>query len=249
MLENITNVFLTFIIYSFLGYIMEVIYATIYYKKLTNRGFLFGPLCPIYGVGAILITYTLSRYYNDPIVVFVFGTIITSIIEYYTSYLFEICFHNKWWDYSDKLFNLNGRICLFNSVLFGIGSLIIIYIVNPYINILLNIVNSKILNIIAVICAILFIIDFIISTMIAYNLRHRIIIAEELKSEKLKMIPQLLKNKYSKEISKLKIATNRLTKSFPNLNANYNKELALINKWKLEDKQKKKHKKNNIKNT
>ena len=242
MLNNFTNIFLSFIIYSFLGYIMEVIYATIYYKKLSNRGFLFGPLCPIYGVGAILITYTMTSYYKDPVIVFVFGTIITSIIEYYTSFLFEKCFHNKWWDYSDKKFNLNGRICLFNSVLFGVGSLIIIYLGNPLVEGMLASIDSHILNICAIIFGVLLIIDFIVSSMIAYNLRHRIIIAEELKSEKLKMIPRLLKNKYAKEISKLKLKTNRLIKSFPTINKNFNKEFALINKWKLEDKKKKRTK-------
>lgn len=239
MLNNFTNIFLSFIIYSFIGYIMEVIYASIYYKKLSNRGFLFGPLCPIYGVGAILITYTLTSYYKDPVIVFIFGILITSIIEYYTSFLFEKCFHNKWWDYSDKKYNLNGRICLLNSLLFGIGSLAIIYLGNPFVNFLLTSFKTSTLNILAIIFGILFAVDFIASTMIAYNLRHRIIIAEELKSEKLKMIPKLLKNKYAKEISKLKLKTNRLIKSFPTINNNYDKEFALINKWKSEDKKKK----------
>ena len=244
MLDNLTNVFLTFIIYSFIGYILEVIYATIYYKKLTNRGFLFGPLCPIYGIGAILITYALSSYYKDPVIVFVFGVIITSLVEYYTSYILEKWLHNKWWDYSDNKFNINGRICLFNSLLFGIGSLLIIYVGNPLVNLIFNNIPVKVLNISAIVLCILTFIDFIISSMIAYNLRHKIIIAEELKSEKIKMIPRLLKSKYAKEISKLKIASNRLIKSFPNLNRKYDKELKLIDKWEKEEKKKRTKKKN-----
>ena len=245
MLNNLSNTFLTFIIYSFIGYIAEVIYATIYYKKITNRGFLFGPLCPIYGVGAILIIFTMTRYYRDPVVVFVFGTIITSLVEYYTSYILEKFFHNKWWDYSDKPFNINGRICLFNSLLFGVGSLLIIYVANPLVVNFLHIFNQHTLNISALILFIIFLIDWIASMMIAYNLRHRIIIAEELKSEKIKMLPSLLKNKYAKEIAKLKLHSNRLFKSFPNIN-NFGKELDLVNKWSLESK--KKHKKRTKKN-
>ncbi len=245
MLNNLTNTFLTFIIYSFIGYILEIIYATIYYKKITNRGFLFGPLCPIYGVGAILIIYTLARYYIDPVIVFVFGVIITSLVEYYTSFILEKFFHNKWWDYSDKAFNINGRICLFNSVLFGIGSLLIIYVANPIIISIFKNIPSNTLNILAIIIFIIFVIDGISSMMIAYNLRHRIIIAEELKSEKIKMLPGLLKNKYAKEISKLKLAKNRLFKSFPNIKDNFGKELDLVNKWTLESRNKKRKKTKN----
>lgn len=246
MINNLPNTFLTFIIYSFIGYIAEVIYATTYYKKITNRGFLFGPLCPIYGVGALLIIYTLSRYYNDPVIVFVFGIIITSLVEYYTSYILEKFFHNKWWNYSDKPFNINGRICLFNSLLFGIGSLLIVYVANPLIIVFLKSFTVKALNISSLVIFIIFIIDWTASMMIAYNLRHRIIIAEELKSEKIKMLPSLLKNKYAKEVSKLKIRRNRLLKTFPNIKNSMGKEIELVDKWSLENK--KKHKKRTKKN-
>ena len=95
---NISYIFIQFIIYSVIGYISEVIYCSFLQKKLVNRGFLFGPLCPIYGFGAVLTIYTLKEYLDDPIIVFVMGMLITSILEYFTSYIFEKIFNNKWWD-------------------------------------------------------------------------------------------------------------------------------------------------------
>ena len=116
--------YLVFIICSFVGYFLEVLWIYIGTKKIVNRGFLSGPVIPIYGIGALLILFCLLRYYDDPVVVFVFGIIITSCLEYFTSFILEKIFHNKWWDYSNKRYNLNGRICLRNSFAFGVLLLI-----------------------------------------------------------------------------------------------------------------------------
>ena len=118
MYLRIMEIFLYFIIASFLGYTMEVVKCSINTKKLVNRGFLFGPICPIYGVGFVLITWLLSKYQNDIIILFLMGALITSAVEYYTSYVLELIFHNRWWDYSYRKDNINGRICLKNSILF-----------------------------------------------------------------------------------------------------------------------------------
>ena len=105
---SITQWILFFFCYAFIGWIWECSFVSIKSAwktkkwKFVNRGFLFGPWCPIYGLGAILILFTLLRYESDPIVVFVFGVIITSCVEYYTRYLLEKIFHNKWWDYSHR---------------------------------------------------------------------------------------------------------------------------------------------------
>ena len=131
MYLRIMEIFLYFIIASFLGYTMEVVKCSINTKKLVNRGFLFGPICPIYGVGFVLITWLLSKYQNDIIILFLMGALITSAVEYYTSYVLELIFHNRWWDYSYRKDNINGRICLKNSILFGIGSVLIIRLINP----------------------------------------------------------------------------------------------------------------------
>jgi uncharacterized membrane protein len=233
MYLDITKFFLTFLIYSFFGYIMEIIICSFNYKKLVNRGFLFGPICPIYGIGATLIIYGLGRYNNNPILIFVLGILITSGVEYYTSYIFEKIFHNKWWDYSDRPDNINGRICLGNSFGFGIGALLIIYVFQPIISMFIDFFPGEFLMIFGTICFIILVIDLISSSIIAYNLRSKLIVAEELKHEKVKMLPGLLEKKYKKQIAKIKFKSNRLIKNYPELAPNLRKELDLIKKMQI----------------
>ena len=179
---------LIFYFCSFLGYFIEVFWCYLGSKKFVNRGFLCGPVIPIYGLGAVLILFCLLRYYEDPVVVFVFGVIITSALEYFTSFLLEKIFHNKWWDYSNRKYNLNGRICLQNSFAFGILSLVIIYIVTPGFYLLFSLFSFKVWTILSIIFTIIFILDVTYSVIIAYNLRNRIIIVEELKNEKIDIV-------------------------------------------------------------
>lgn len=233
---NLTNIFLTFIIYSFFGYILEIIVCSLSYKKIVNRGFLFGPCCPIYGVGALLILVTLLRYKYSVALVFIFGVLITTTIEYYTSYILEKIFHNKWWDYSDRKDSINGRICIGNMIGFGIGALLIIYVAEPLILSFLGLFPRYVLNIVAIILALIFIADCIYSFIIAYALRNRIIIAEELKTEKIKMLPTLIKDK----IKYINIKRIRYFKAFPNLKKKYDFELGEIKNWLEENSKKKK---------
>lgn len=124
------NLILLFIIYGFLGWIVEVCYVRIGSGHWYNRGFLHMPFLPIYAFGALLITLSLQNFSN-PLVVYIFGVLVTSILEYITSFVMERMFHTRWWDYSSYKFNINGRICLKNSLLFGILSLFVIYGLNP----------------------------------------------------------------------------------------------------------------------
>ncbi len=132
-MDNLVYNILYIIIYSFLGWICEVIYCYILDHKFTNRGFLNGPLCPVYGFGAIFVITFLDKYKNNVFLVFIIGIIITSALEYVTSVILEVSFHTKWWDYSNHKFNIHGRVCLLNSTLFGILSVILIEFINPLI--------------------------------------------------------------------------------------------------------------------
>lgn len=125
------NQLLYFILYSFGGWVCECIYCSIPAKHFVNRGFLFGPYCPIYGCGALLITWLLIPYTQRPLLVFFFGMLMTSILEYITSWIMEVLFHTKWWDYSNRFLNINGRVCFKNSILFGLMSLMVIYFIHP----------------------------------------------------------------------------------------------------------------------
>ncbi|MDE5540181.1 MAG: putative ABC transporter permease [Bacilli bacterium] len=228
MKEIITYSFLIFILCAFIGYFLEVLWIFIGSKKLVNRGFLCGPVIPIYGVGAVLILFSLLRYYDDPIVVFTFGIIITSALEYFTSFLLEKVFHNKWWDYSDVRYNLNGRICLGNSLAFGILSLVIIYLVAPLIFMLFSFFEFKTWCLIAIIVGVVFTLDVIYSIIIAYNLRHRIIIVEELKNEKIALIPVIFEKRLKESIAGLKAFPSRLLKAFPNLEKEYHQPFEIM---------------------
>lgn len=241
MIDTIFYLFLLFLLYSFLGYICEVICSSIWQKKLVNRGFLCGPWLPIYGVGSLFILYTLLRFKGDPVTVFLLGAIITSALEYFTSFLLEKIFHNKWWDYEDYKCNINGRICLQNTLLFGLGSLIIIYFTHPYLPNFISKMPKIWMYIITVIFIILFILDCIYSFIVAYNLRNRIIICEELKSEKLAKIPGMLEKLIKERVENFKTYPKRLLEAFPDLKRENYKEFELMKS--LRDKNKKRAKK------
>lgn len=119
-------------VYSFLGWLYESILCSITEKKLVNRGFLNGPICPIYGCGAVIVILCLSSLKNY-IIIFIMGMLLTCTVEYITSWLLEKTFSARWWDYSSHRFNLNGRICLLGAVVFGTFSTILMTWIHPHI--------------------------------------------------------------------------------------------------------------------
>lgn len=160
---NLSLYFMLFIIYSFIGWIMEIIFTLYKDKALVNRGFLIGPYCPIYGSGCILIILLLKRYLDDPVVLFIMSMVICSILEYVTSFLMEKLFKARWWDYSDRKFNINGRICLETLIPFGLLGCLLMYVINPFISGLLLKIPTNVLNALAIIMLIIFVIDNIVS--------------------------------------------------------------------------------------
>ncbi|MFQ9798876.1 MAG: putative ABC transporter permease [Clostridia bacterium] len=110
--------FVWFMLYSVIGWVHESIYCSIQQRQLVNRGFLNGPLCPIYGAGAILVLF-LFRSLQNPALIFIAGALATGVLEYVTSWLMEKLFHARWWDYEDWRFNLHGRVCLAGVAAFG----------------------------------------------------------------------------------------------------------------------------------
>jgi len=123
--------FLYFFIYAVIGYISEVIYCSIPLKRLVNRGFLHGPYLPIYGFGALLVVIPLMNFTVHPILVFLIAALLTSTLEFMTSYILEKIFNTKLWDYSKNFANINGRVCLLNSTLFGMMGLGATYWLHP----------------------------------------------------------------------------------------------------------------------
>ena len=141
-MEEILHLILLFFFYSFLGWCMEVVLKYIQFHRFINRGFYTGPICPIYGYGAILITLTIqwiSPFESAVGTTFAISFTLCGLLEYFTSYFMEKRFHARWWDYSNKPMNLHGRIWIGNLVLFGLGGVAIIHILNP---VLLSFLNS-----------------------------------------------------------------------------------------------------------
>lgn len=163
MTYTISMLFLLFIIYSFLGWCMEMVVCYIATKEWVNRGFLIGPICPIYGCGCLLMILLLEKYLKDPFVLFVMAMLLCSLLEYFTSYLMEKLFKARWWDYSHKKYNINGRICLDNILAFGILGLLMMYLINPFVVKMLGYVSLNIINIVTIVIAVIFVIDNVIS--------------------------------------------------------------------------------------
>ena len=158
--------FLLFIIYSVIGWCMEVVLKLIESRKFVNRGFLIGPYCPIYGYGAILITFLLKKYTDDVLTLFIMAILICGILEYLTSYFMEKIFKARWWDYSKNKFNINGRVCLETIIPFGLLGLLIMYVTNPFFLAKLEQIPQLWLNILFWTILILFIADNIVSTVV-----------------------------------------------------------------------------------
>lgn len=162
-----------FIVYAFLGWVCEDIYCGIGKRKFINRGFLYGPYCPIYGFGALLVIYPLLMVSKHPIVVFIFGMVLTSILEYITSFVMEKLFATRWWDYSTYPFNINGRICLQNSLLFGLMALVVVYGLHPIVSRFVERIPLGFLVIFLIMFTIFFVID-IVNTVIVLLRRKKV---------------------------------------------------------------------------
>lgn len=108
-----------FLIYSVLGWIVESIYMSFCNKKLTNRGFVKGPICPIYGVGALLVYFILEPYSHSILKLYIYGCILATLLEYLTARLMQFVFGEVWWDYSEKPYNYRGILCLESSIAWG----------------------------------------------------------------------------------------------------------------------------------
>ena len=166
--------FFLFYIYAIIGWMIEVINTIICNKKFINRGFMIGPYCPIYGIGGLVITLSLQRYTQNPFVLFCVAIVICGVLEYATSYVMEKIFKARWWDYSKRKFNINGRVCLETIIPFGLLGCFVMYISNPFFINILEKIPSNILNIMFYIFLSTFILDFMISFFVISRLRKTV---------------------------------------------------------------------------
>jgi len=194
---------------------MEVVNGFIRTKKIVNRGFLIGPYCPIYGTGVILITLLLKKYTDDKIITFIMSILICGTLEYFTSYFMEKIFHARWWDYTNRKMNINGRICLETLIPFGILGFMIIYLLNPFFLGILESIREIIVIILAIVLSVIFVVDSIISFKIIINLKK--VSKIQLKAQNLKDSTEEISKKVRKILQdKLKLH-RRVVKAFPNI--------------------------------
>lgn len=130
----------TFFVYAFLGWCTEVSFAALTSGRFVNRGFLNGPVCPIYGVGVVIVLFFLEPLRKNTVLLFVGSVLLTSLLEWLTGFVLEKIFHQRWWDYSNEPFNLGGYICLRFSIAWGLACLIVVDIIHPSIVWLIHLV-------------------------------------------------------------------------------------------------------------
>ena len=202
---------------------MEVILKSIENKKFINRGFLIGPICPIYGYGCLLIIILLKRFTSNIFILFLSSILVCSILEYITSLVMEKLFKARWWDYSKRKFNLNGRICLNTMIPFGILGIIMMYIINPFLEAKLLLINENIKIILAIILLVIYIIDNIISFRLIFKISKTIKkIALDNTEEITKKVKEIILSK--------SYLYRRIIESFPNLKAYLKKVKRTITK-------------------
>lgn len=142
-MENIIKYILLFFFYSAAGWCLETTYCSIGEKRFINRGFLTGPLCPIYGTAAlVLIILIYNPFKDNMLVVFLLGIVLCDVVEFFTSLIMEKLFAARWWDYTYELFNLSGRICLKHSLYWGVISIAFVKVIHPAVDNLYSKING-----------------------------------------------------------------------------------------------------------
>lgn len=155
-----------FFIFSVIGWLIEVSLKSIQFHRFINRGFLVGPYCPIYGLGALLIVMSnewIGRYDSSNAIIFLNSVLICGFVEYFVSYFLEKFYHARWWDYTNRPMNLHGRIWIGNLILFGLGGLAIVNIFNPLFLSLFHELDLRYREIIGIFIGVLMLSDYIIS--------------------------------------------------------------------------------------
>ena len=208
---------------------MESTFRSICEKKLINTGFLRGPLCPIYGIGAIIMFTFLERFENNLFLLFIISTMILTLWEYLVGVILEKLFKTKYWDYSDHKFNFQGRICLTNSFYWGFLGIIFIKYIHPFIQSNIEKVNAQLLSYITIICMIVFIVDTITTVIKVKNIKTTLEKIEKLNKEIKEKIKEISAIAKEKEIEKIKSVEN-MKKLLENLKKKRNRTILRLYK-------------------
>lgn len=212
MLYHYSYLFLIFFLYSIIGYFVEIAFCSYHARKLVlNRGFFIGPYLPIYGSSVLLMYLFLRKYQDDPITLFIMAMFICSVMEFCTSYILEKIFKIRWWDYSQHKLNLDGRICLSNSILFGLGGIIVFYLFNPFFLAIIDSFSEITLMVTALICIVIFLTDFGVSITVLVRLK-----GSSVHFDKKDMTEETIKLR-NQQLRKNSFLLTRLLNAFPKI--------------------------------
>lgn len=165
---------LLFFVYAFLGWCMEVCFAGVTCGKFINRGFLNGPICPIYGFGMVIVILCLTPLEGNLLFLFLGALVLATLLEYITGFVLEKLFHAKWWDYSDYPFNLHGYICLKFSLLWGLAGTFIMRLIHPLVYQLIGLLPGLAGKLLAAVLCALFLADLIATVASIRHLQSRL---------------------------------------------------------------------------
>lgn len=217
------NYVLMFFVCAVLGWVMEVTCKLIELHRFINRGFLIGPYCPIYGWGAVLVSLSLSRYASSPVIVFIMAMVVCGTLEYLTSYFMEKLFHARWWDYSNRRFNLNGRVCANTLIPFGLLGLTMVYLVKPFLFGLFDRLSENFRLGLAIGVVVIMIADHVISIVVLGRIRHT---AELTGSDDTETLTRLVREKLQSNA-----LVRRAMRAFPGVRL-YNRDIMRLLKEK-----------------
>lgn len=174
-MNEMLRLIIYFMIYAFIGWVLESVYKSVLQKKFVNSGFLSGPFCPMYGYGAIMMYLSLKDVSNNIVILFLYGLIILSIYEYVVGLFLETVFKTKYWDYSNYKFNIHGRVCLLNSIYWGILGVVFMKFIHPAIEVLVSRIPINYLIIFAAISCTYILIDTLATVirLVKINIRLR----------------------------------------------------------------------------
>ena len=194
--QQLLSILTYFIIYSFVGWVMESVFRSIIEKKIINTGFLRGPFCPIYGIGAIIMLVFLERFQDKSILLFFIAITILTAWEYFVGVLLEKLFNTKYWDYSEHKFNFQGRICLTNSICWGILGVVFVRYIHPFIEGIISKLDIQIIYYSITIISLVMLVDLITTIIKVKHIKMTLEKVDKINKEikeKLKEIKQISK--------------------------------------------------------
>lgn len=205
MSYTIYEILWLFLIYACIGWCMEVGYCGLNSGKFVNRGFLNGPICPIYGVGGVIIILCLTPLESNILLLFLGAVVVTSLIELITGYVLEKIYHTRWWDYSDVPFNIGGYICLKFSLMWGCAGVILMKAVHPVIYGLIRLFPKLFGEILLVLFLIIFVVDCVVTIISINNLSKRMAVMNDIANRIHKVSDILGQHIYEKTVETEKI--------------------------------------------